>query len=106
MTVVDKVDSAIIDHLVKANGRANQPVKTDGLPVYTIVSKMGTFHRFGEKILYKHILMNFVIGSTAENRSFNSLRDLVAACVNSQANCFAEITQLPLLYNDEVYLTE
>src|SRR3990172_11498607 len=32
MTVVDKVDSATIGHLIKANVRVNQPVKTDGLP--------------------------------------------------------------------------
>ena len=43
MTVVDKVDSATIDPR-KANVRVNQPVKTDGLPVYTIVSKSGHNH--------------------------------------------------------------
>jgi hypothetical protein len=39
--LVDKVDSATIDHLIRADVRVNQPVKTDGLPVYTIVSKSG-----------------------------------------------------------------
>jgi len=37
MTMVDKVDSATIDYLVKTNVRVNQPVKTDDLPVYTIL---------------------------------------------------------------------
>lgn len=40
MTVVDKVDSTTIGHLIKMDIRGDQSVKTNGLPVYTIVSKM------------------------------------------------------------------
>lgn len=44
MTVVDKVDSTTIGHLIKTDIREDQSVKTDGLPVYTIVSKSGHNH--------------------------------------------------------------
>ncbi|MCE7866217.1 MAG: IS1595 family transposase [Candidatus Brocadia sp. AMX2] len=75
MTVVDKVDSASIDHLVKASVRVNQPVKTDGLPVYTIVSKSGHNHiqeivkgkKAHEVLKWTHILISnaksFIMGT-------------------------------------------
>lgn len=44
MTVVDKADSTTIGHLIKMDIRKDQSVKTDGLPVYTIVSKSGHNH--------------------------------------------------------------
>ncbi|MBL1170646.1 IS1595 family transposase [Candidatus Brocadia sinica] len=75
MTVVDKVDSATIDHLVKVSVRGNRPAKTDGLPVYTIVSKSGHNHiqeivksKNAHKVLkWTHILISnaksFIMGT-------------------------------------------
>lgn len=75
MTVVDKVDSTTIGHLIKRDIREDQSVKTDGLPVYTIVSKSGHNHiqeivkgkNAHEVLKWTHILISnaksFIIGT-------------------------------------------
>lgn len=75
MTVVDKVDSTTIGHLIKRDMREDQSVKTDGLPVYTIVSKSGHNHiqeivkgkNAHEVLKWTHILVSnaksFIIGT-------------------------------------------
>jgi len=125
MTVVDKVDSATVNHLIHASVKVNQSVKTDGLPVYTIVNNsghihlqeivkgkkahevlkwthilisnaksfiIGTFHRFGKKHLQSY-LDEFCYRFNRRKWELQLFDRLVTACVNSQAICFAELTQ-------------
>ncbi len=75
MTVIDKVDGVTVEHLIKADIRENQTVKTDGLPVYTIVSKSGHNHqqeivkgkKAHEVLKWTHILISnaksFIMGT-------------------------------------------
>ena len=75
MTVVDNVDGATIKTLVKADLRENQTVKTDGLPVYNVVSEIGHIHqqeivkgkKAHEVLKWVHILIGnakaFILGT-------------------------------------------
>ena len=75
MTVVDNVDSATIEALVKADIMENQAVKTDGFPAYNIVGKIGYKHqrevvkgkKAHEVMKWTHILISnakaFILGT-------------------------------------------
>jgi len=75
MTVVDNVDSATIEALVKADIMGNQTVKTDGFPAYNIVGKSGHKHqrevvkgkKANEVMKWTHILISnakaFILGT-------------------------------------------
>ena len=75
MTVVDNVDGATIEALVKADIVENQTVKTDGFPAYNIVGKIGHKHqrevvkgkKAHEVMKWTHILISnakaFILGT-------------------------------------------
>ena len=75
MTVVNKVDGATVEHVIKANLRENQVVKTDGLAVYNIVRESGHNHlqkivkgkKAHEVLKWTHILIanakTFILGT-------------------------------------------
>lgn len=75
MTVVDHVDSATIEGLVKADVKENQTIKTDGFRAYTVVAKNGHTHRpelvkgkkAHEVLTWTHILISnaksFLLGT-------------------------------------------
>jgi len=75
MTVVDHVDSAPIQGLVKAEVKKNQTIKTDGFRAYNIVGKNGPNHqrelvkgkKAHEVLTWTHILISnaksFILGT-------------------------------------------
>lgn len=75
MTVVDHVDSATVEALVRADMRENQTVKTDGFPAYNIVDQSGHRHqrelvkgkKAHEVLTWTHILVSnaksFILGT-------------------------------------------
>lgn len=75
MTVLNTVDGTTIEHVIHTDIRENQTVKTDGLPVYTIVGKSGHNHlqeiikgkKAHEVLKWTHILIanakSFILGT-------------------------------------------
>jgi len=75
ITVVDHVDSATIQGLVKAEVKKNQTIKTDGFRAYNIVGKSGHKHQRAlvkgkkahEVLTWTHILISnaksFILGT-------------------------------------------
>ncbi|MBW2308795.1 MAG: IS1595 family transposase, partial [Deltaproteobacteria bacterium] len=115
MTVVDHVDSATIQGLVKEDVKENQTIKTDGFRAYHIVAKsghahqrvltwthilisnaksfiLGTFHGIGKKH-FQAYLDEFCYRFNRQNWEQQLFDRLVTACVNFKGICYAELTQ-------------